>query len=68
MKRKDKRTLVRIIIAIPLLVAAWICSELLPLDGILRLAAFLPAYIVIGSDVLYRAIRGCQVAEPYKST
>ncbi|MBR6708430.1 MAG: cadmium-translocating P-type ATPase, partial [Clostridia bacterium] len=59
MKRKDKRTLVRIIIAIPLLVAAWICSELLPLDGILRLAAFLPAYIVIGSDVLYRAIRGC---------
>lgn len=54
MNRRQKRTLVRIMVAAALLAAA--C--LLPLDGWLRLVVFLVPYAVIGWDVLWCAVRG----------
>ncbi len=54
MNRRQKRTLVRILIAALLLAAA--C--LLPVRGWLRPAVFLVPYAVIGWDVLRRAVRG----------
>ena len=53
MSRKQKRVLVRILAAAALTVLAW----LLPLKGIPRLAAFLVPYLVIGYDVLWKAVR-----------
>lgn len=52
MSKKQKKTLMRILISLVLLIAA----SLLPLDGWLRLAVFLVPYAVIGWDVLYEAI------------
>lgn len=53
MTRKQKKMLIRIIISGVLLVAA----SLLPLKGVLRLAAFIVPYAVIGWDVLWKAVR-----------
>ncbi len=52
MKRRDKRALTRILITIPLFIAA----NLLPLEGYMRLAVFAVPYLVIGYDVLIRAL------------
>ena len=56
MTRKQKNTLIRIIAAGVLLIAA----ALLPFEekSILRLIAFLVPYFVIGWDVLWKAVRG----------
>ncbi|MCR5539282.1 MAG: cadmium-translocating P-type ATPase [Ruminococcus sp.] len=56
MTKKQKNVLIRIIVAGVLLVAA----ALLPLEekSLLRLAAFLVPYFVIGYDVLWKAVRG----------
>lgn len=53
MTRKQKKMLIRIIISGALLIIA----ALLPLKGILRLAAFIVPYAVIGWDVLWKAVR-----------
>lgn len=53
MTRKQKKMLIRIIISGVLLVAV----SLLPLKGVLRLAAFIVPYAVIGWDVLWKAVR-----------
>lgn len=53
MTRKQKKMLIRIIISGVLLVAA----SLMPLKGVLRLAAFIVPYAVIGWDVLWKAVR-----------
>lgn len=53
MTRKQKKMLIRIIISGALLIIA----ALLPLKGILRLAAFIVPYAVIGWDVLWKAMR-----------
>jgi Cd2+/Zn2+-exporting ATPase len=53
MTKKQKKTLYRILIsAVLLCVAVWA-----PLEGIIKLAAFIVPYVVIGGDVLWKAIR-----------
>lgn len=54
MTRKQKKRLYRILAAS----AGIILVELLPVDGLLRLALYLCIYFVIGSDVLSKASRG----------
>ena len=53
MSKKQKRMLVRLIAAAVLFAAA----ALLPLNGPVRLAAFLIPYAIAGWDVLWRAVR-----------
>ena len=53
MTRKQKKMLVRIAVSAVLLIAA----VLVPYQGLWRFALFLPAYFVIGWDVLWRAAR-----------
>ncbi len=53
MTRKQKKMLVRIVASAVLLIAA----VLVPYQGLWRFALFLPAYFVIGWDVLWRAVR-----------
>ncbi|MFR6279465.1 MAG: HAD-IC family P-type ATPase, partial [Acutalibacter sp.] len=53
MTRKQKKMLVRIAVSAMLLIAA----VLVPYQGLWRFALFLPAYFVIGWDVLWRAVR-----------
>ena len=53
MSKKQKKTLVRIILSAVLFVAA----ALIPVDGIVKLVLFLIPYAVIGWDVLWKAIR-----------
>ena len=53
MTRKQKKMLVRIAASAVLLIAA----VLVPYQGLWRFALFLPAYFVIGWDVLWRAAR-----------
>ena len=51
MTKRQKRTLLRIILAGVLLVAA----VLAPLEGVWKLAAFLVPYLLVGGDVLWRS-------------
>lgn len=53
MTGKQKKMLWRIIVSAVLLVAA----VLIPYEGAWRFALFLPAYFVVGWDVLWRAVR-----------
>ena len=53
MTRKQKKMLVRIAVSAVLLIAA----ALVPYQGLWRFALFLPAYFVIGWDVLWKAAR-----------
>ena len=53
MTRRQKKMLVRILAAALLLVAAY----LIPVKGWARLAVFLVPYVVIGWDVLWKAVR-----------
>ena len=53
MNRRQKRTLVRILLSFALLITA----ALLPLDGIWKLLAYLIPYAVIGWDILWKAAR-----------
>ena len=53
MTKKQKKMLVRIFISAVLFLAV----VLMPLDGVERIAAFIVPYLVIGWDVLWKAIR-----------
>ena len=53
MTNKQKKMLLRVLVSLVLLVAA----ALLPFSGWLRLTAFLVPYILIGWDVLWKAVR-----------
>ena len=53
MTKKQKKMLVRIFISAVLFLAV----VLMPLNGIERIAAFIVPYLVIGGDVLWKAIR-----------
>ena len=53
MKKQQKKTLVRIFASAILLAAVWLA----PLEGWMRLAAYLIPYLLIGGDVLWRAAR-----------
>lgn len=52
LSRRQKRTVIRLLISLVLLIAA----SLIPLDGIWKFLIFLPAYIVIGYDVVKDAV------------
>ena len=52
MTKKQKRTLIRILVSLALLIVA----ALLPLQGWARLAVFLVPYALIGWDVLWEAV------------
>lgn len=54
MTKKQKKRLYRILAAS----AGILLVELLPVDGLIRLALYLCVYFVIGSDVLSKAIQG----------
>lgn len=53
MSRKQKKNLLRILLAAVLLAVVWV----LPTDGILRLLTFLAPYAVAGYDVVFTALR-----------
>ncbi len=66
MDKKQKRTLIRIIVAIALFVAIYVCVEVLPLENWLgsetnalwaEFILFLIPYLLAGYDVLWKAIR-----------
>ncbi|MGN0604025.1 MAG: heavy metal translocating P-type ATPase [Oscillospiraceae bacterium] len=61
MKPKQKKMLVRIIVCFVLLIV----YHLLPLDGILMLALYLAAYILIGYDILRKAFLGIKNLRPF---
>ena len=54
MSRKQKKILSRIIISFVLLIA----FAFIPLDGYLKLACYLAVYIIIGYDIVLKAVRG----------
>ena len=54
MNKKQKKMLTRILIAAAMLIAL----KLIPVTGILQLALYLVAYLVIGYDILKKAWRG----------
>ncbi|MCC8080777.1 MAG: cadmium-translocating P-type ATPase [Lachnospiraceae bacterium] len=54
MNRKQKKVLIRIILAAALMIV----FARLPFDGYLRLALFLAPYLIIGYDILRKAFRG----------
>lgn len=54
MNKKQKKMLIRIIVATVLIVLL----ELLPVEGILKFVLFLIPYLVIGYDILKKAVKG----------
>ena len=54
MNRKQKKMLARILTAAAMLIAL----KLIPATGVLQLALYLVAYLVIGYDILKKAWRG----------
>ena len=54
MNRKQKKMLARILTAAAMLIAL----KLIPVTGVLQLALYLVAYLVIGYDILKKAWRG----------
>ena len=52
LSRRQKRTVIRLLISLALLIAA----SLIPVDGVWKFLIFLPAYIVIGYDVVKDAV------------
>ena len=57
MTRKQKKMLLRILVAAALLILAVVVREMLPLPWCGELLLFLPGYGTIGWDVLWRAVR-----------
>ena len=53
MTGKQKKMLLRILFSL----ALWICAFFLPLEEIWRFLAFLTPYLVIGWDILWKAVR-----------
>lgn len=54
MSRKQKKMLIRVLIAVVLLIAL----QFIPTDGALRLILYLIPYLVIGYDILLKALKG----------
>ena len=57
MTRRQKRTLIRIIIAAALFAAALVLTKTLSLPRWAELLIFLPCYLTAGYDVLLKAVR-----------
>lgn len=61
MTKKQKKMLVRILAAAALLVLL----ALLPLSGTLRFAAYMIPYLIVGHDVLKKALKGLKNRQPF---
>lgn len=61
MNKKQKKVLIRIIIAAVLMVIL----KLLPVDGWLEFALFLVPYLTIGYDILKKAFKGIKNRQPF---
>ena len=57
MTRKQKKNLIRIIISVPLLIAALVLRRVLRLPPWAEALLFAPAYMVVGIDVLIKAFK-----------
>ena len=57
MTRKQKKTLIRIIVSVVLTGVAWAVDEIFGLEGWKELLLYIAPYLVIGYDVLWDAIR-----------
>ncbi len=60
MNKKQKKTLMRIIVSAVLLIV--LCFQ--PLRGIFRFAGFLIPYVIIGYDVIRKAVKGIKNRQP----
>lgn len=61
MNRKQKKILLRILLAAVMLVIVW----LLPIDGWLQFALFMLPYLCIGYDILIKAVKGIVSLQPF---
>ena len=57
MTRKQKKTLIRIIVSVVLTGVAWAVDEIFGFEGWKELLLYIVPYLVIGYDVLWDAIR-----------
>ena len=57
MTRKQKKTLIRIIVSVVLTGVAWAVDEIFGFEGWKALLLYIAPYLVIGNDVLWDAIR-----------
>lgn len=57
MTRKQKKTLIRIIVSVVLTGVAWAVDEIFGFEGWKALLLYIAPYLVIGYDVLWDAIR-----------
>lgn len=65
MSKKEKKKLIRIIVALAMFVAVFVTDKIVSLDGVIKgeygwlfpLFLYLAVYVVIGYDVLFRAVR-----------
>lgn len=58
MTRKQKKMLIRIILSVVLLAGVWTAGELLQINRYVQLALYLIPYLVIGYDILKKAVKG----------
>ena len=65
MTKKQKKTLRRILLAAALVLCAILALQLLPLPWYGQLAVWLVPYLVIGYDVLYKAVLGIKSGEVF---
>ncbi|MCR5663673.1 MAG: cadmium-translocating P-type ATPase [Oscillospiraceae bacterium] len=67
MNRKQKKTLLRVILAVLLLAAVTLALRFAPLpdEPLLKAALYLIPYLVIGYDVLVRAVKGILRGRPF---
>ena len=65
MTKKQKKTLRRILLAAALVLCAVLALQLLPLPWYGQLAVWLVPYLVIGYDVLYKAVLGIKSGEVF---
>ncbi|MBR5225344.1 MAG: cadmium-translocating P-type ATPase [Clostridia bacterium] len=61
MNKKQKKALVRILLSAALL----LLLAVLPLGGVLRFAAYMVPYLIIGRDTLKKALRGIRKRQPF---
>ena len=61
MTKKQKKNLIRIIIAAVLMVGL----NFVPVSGIWRLALFMVPYLIIGYDILLKAFKGVKNLQPF---
>ena len=58
MNKKQKKVLVRIIVSIVLLIALTILTRLVELNRWIELVLYMIPYLVIGYDILKKAVKG----------